>query len=148
MKKPRCLSFGLVHDRHHPADTESILEDAELWRPKGFLELHRHEPPITERGKNTFGFRFIRDRDRKRESFEVPWTFALAIRCHDRCLTNSQARVHHFFIEAFWEPGLPFRRILEPRHLLDFGAQRLAIKFDRLFAAAAKKEVRLNRRVR
>src|SRR5205085_3343787 len=138
------LPLRLVHHRHHPADAESVLQDSKLRRPKSFLERHSYQAAVAQRRKNTLRFRFVRHRDGKREPFESRRPFAAAVGSHDQRLADAQSRVHDFFCEAFWKSRFLFRRVFEPRKHYDLGAERLAIKLNRFFAAAAKKWIRLD----
>lgn len=70
---------------------------------------------------------------------EKPSNFAFTIRSHQRCLTDTKARMHHLFLH----PRLYHARlwtVLESRKHQDFGTHCRAVKLQRFAAAATEKQ--------
>ena len=142
--EPRLHRVGRADDGQvavdRDRDPEAVRHHPEARRPEGLAQRHLHLAAFCQRAEHGIGARCVGNRDRKRETSEMRLARADAIGGHGHGVADPESRVHHFVLRARgnhprWRGLWAVPIAHQHRH---FGAERAAIKVERLFAAPFK----------
>src|SRR6266700_375645 len=139
------LIKSLSHDTDHPAEAEAVGKHAEARRPERLAQRHLYLAAVGQRGEGAVGLGFRRHGQREREAGEAR-TFLASVGSHECGSADAESGVHDFVFKARRQhPGRRrFRAFLVVHEHIHLRAERRAVEFQRLFAAAAEEYVGLD----
>jgi len=136
-------------DNDHPRHTEAVGHHAEAWREEGLSKRHLHLPALGQCVEPPVGLGFTGDSQRQRYSLETRLALASAVGRHHSRIADAQAGMHDFVLRTGRDHtgrrGLG--AFLETHHHRGLGTECLAVELDCLFAAAVKRQIRLDQHV-